>query len=233
MLRLFLLLKGIILLRLSALGISAFHASAKIRVESRKSIHVGRLTENPNSTVPPAQQDVSLATYMSLPVEQYVLVPMPLNAKLSRINDDFLLTVPPIKFFSLQVQPIVTARVTLQQNQVLISSRKCRINSLGDGPSYIDNVKLNDRFQFQALCTLSCDANANTIMADTQITVDVDAPPPFSKIPTRILEATGNKAMQLSMNYIVQSFLKGLSEDYCRWASDAQYREMREALSSR
>ena len=203
----------------------AFDLATKVRVQSNNSIQVIR-PEQPSS---PLRPDISLESYMTLPVEQYVLVPMPLNAKLSRQDDEFLLIVPPMNFFNLQVQPIVTASVILEPNQVVISSKKCRLNSPTGESSYIEKVRLNDRFQFYASCTLSWDTE--NIFASTKIKVDVDPPRPFDKLPRKLLETTGNTAMRLSMNYIIRSFLKGLSQDFYRWSEDEEYREQRGALS--
>jgi hypothetical protein len=213
----------------------AFELDTKIRVQSRKRIEVFVPPPAADSPFPDEEkkQNLSLGTYMTLPVEQYVLVPMPLNADLSRKNDEFCLTVPPMTFFGLQVQPVVSANVILQPNQVVISASKCRLESVTEESSYIDDIRLNERFTFEASCTLTWEESPTpSILASTQIHVDVDPPSPFSKLPKKLLEKTGNAAMRLSMNYIIKSFLKGLSKDYCRWARDADYREMRETLSN-
>ena len=202
----------------------AFQLDTKVRVQSSRSIHVEKSAAAAGSAV-------NLNTYMTLPVEQYVLVPMPLNAKLSKSDDEFLLTVPPLKFFNLEVQPLVKAQVILEADKVVITSHQCRLQSPNEA-SYIEKVNLNDRFQFQAQCVLTWDEQEDhTIFAHTQIHVDVDPPPPFSKLPRSVLEATGNAAMRISMNYIIQSFLKGLAMDYQKWAHDDEYRQTRRALS--
>lgn len=122
--------------------------------------------------------NVTLTDYMRLPVEQYVLIPMPLGSSLTRVGrknnhvqnepssktngidtlsgfesilELFKLEVPTITFFNLSLQPIVYATVQPQSNQVVISSNKCILH----GSPFIEKVKLNDRFIFDVQCTLT------------------------------------------------------------------------------
>lgn len=120
--------------------------------------------------VPPPLQDtlshnVTLTDYMQLPVEQYVLIPMPLGSSLSKIEDnketyfssksvedtEFELVVPTITFFKLSLTPVVYATVQPHKNRVVISSSKCILR----GSPFIEKVKLNDRFDFTVKTTLT------------------------------------------------------------------------------
>ena len=197
---------------------AGFQFDTKVRVTSSSSIHVPPQSDNA----------VNLEKYMTLPVEQYVLVPMPMNSKLSRQDDHFLLTVPPLQFLSLQVQPFVTAQVQMTPTQVVITSTDCQLQC-PDEASYLERVQLNDRFRFVQTTTLTWDES--NIFAKAQIKVDVDPPPPFHKLPRRLLQATGNAAMRLSLNFLIVSFLKGLAKDYEHWAQNADYRQARQELS--
>lgn len=126
-------------------------------------------------------QNISLTSYMRLPVEQYVLIPMPLDSSLTRIYSDnaninsederagnattaetpfnstsssaelFELVVPNITFFQLKLQPVVYATVIPEPNQVTITSEKCVLR----GSPFIEKVKLNDRFDFSVTTTLT------------------------------------------------------------------------------
>ena len=72
--------------------------------------------------------DVSLNDYMQLPVEQYVCIKMPLDATLERMHDTiFNLTVPPVKFFNLEVSPMLICDVSQDKNSVIIRSMKYSI----------------------------------------------------------------------------------------------------------
>lgn len=174
----------------------------------------------------------TLTEYMRLPVEQYALVPMPLNATLSRIpsNNKFELRVPPMRFLWLEVQPVVEADVALEPHRVVISSDKCRLI----GSPFLSKVQMNERFNFSAYTELTWNDARNensTISAQTLIEVDVDRPFPFRTMPKRAIEKVGNTAMRLSMNFILKSFLQGLASDYQLWASDATYRARRSELA--
>jgi len=169
---------------------------------------------------PPLQHNVTLTRYMHLPVEQYVLIPMPLGSSLTTrvrndddINDnnqklssntEFELVVPTITFFGLSLTPVVYATVQPQANQVVISSNQCILR----GSPFIEKVQLNDRFDFFVNTTLTWtdDTTYNStecsITAETCIKVDVDVPRPFNTIPKRIIERTGNAAMHISLKYI-------------------------------
>ena len=172
---------------------------------------------------------------------------MPLNSTLSRLPggsvSDFELVVPPVKFLWLTVQPVVHAFVVLEEDRVVITGDRCTLK----GSPFIAKVKLNERFLFNVWSELTwddtleegiskqgCDSDGNdggngegTIYARSRIKVDVDVPRPFSAIPKRVIEATGDKAMQLSLKILLRSFVKGLASDYSRWASDPDYRRRR------
>jgi hypothetical protein len=146
-------------------------------------------------TLPPRQQqetdnnalsdNVTLTDYMRLPVEQYVLIPMPLGSNLRKLERDlslspsslintsetcttteFELTVPTIKFFKLSLQPVVYATVQPYPNQVIISSTKCLL--LGGSP-FIEKVQLNDRFDFSVNTTLTWEDDYLTTTNDDTI----------------------------------------------------------------
>lgn len=226
----------------------------KVSVDGKSSVYV-----HPTSNA--VTNNVTLTNYMRLPVEQYVLIPMPLGSSLTRvdeietynqqsafgdINSDetlFELVVPTIKFFNLSLQPVVYATVQPQLNQVVISSNKCILH----GSPFIEKVKLNDRFVFNVQCTLTWEDSASelntqqmqtttisdtcSISAETIIDVDVNVPRPFNSIPKPILQRTGNAAMKLSMKYIQGSFLQNLARDYEKWSNDEEYRMFRASLS--
>lgn len=138
----------------------------------------GKSTVTIPSTTTTRQQDglllhnVTLTHYMRLPVEQYILIPMPLDSSLTRIDGNnttttfttsespsetdscselFELVIPNITFFQLKLQPVVYATVTPQPNKVIISSEKCILR----GSPFIEKVKLNDRFDFSVTTTLT------------------------------------------------------------------------------
>lgn len=234
------LLSTILIVSCCVSTVRSFNLDTKVRVRSTCSVPVSnRLAAQDDS--------LRLTNYMRLPVEQYALVPMPLNSTLSRLPggsvSDFELVVPPVKFLWLTVQPVVHAFVVLEEDRVVITGDRCTLK----GSPFIAKVKLNERFSFNVWSELTwddtleegiskqgCDDDGNgggngesTIYARSRIKVDVDVPRPFSAIPKRVIEATGDKAMQLSLKILLRSFMKGLASDYSRWASDPDYRRRR------
>jgi len=227
-----------ILLPLHANG---FNLDTHVRVRSQQSVPVPAPpaeAEDDGSTAPYCDDRVvGLTDYMRLPVEQYVCVPMPLHAKLSRLpggnSNDFELVVPKVRLGWLEVQPVVHAVATVKDDRVVIEGNQCTLR----GSPFIGRSRLNERFDFRVRAELSWvdekegEVRGNQISADTTIEVNVDTPFPFRTIGKRAIEKMGDKALQISLNFVLRSFLRGLTSDYQRWAMDEDYRQSRAALA--
>ncbi|KAL7461396.1 hypothetical protein ACHAXS_001816 [Conticribra weissflogii] len=264
-------------LKWSILLLSMLPFSVSFSISNPKNTNVNAAGRATSTVTPPPFaiiKNVTLSNYMRLPVEQYVLIPMPLGSSLTRvkkeaniqsirigmeednrtddsIREEFELVVPTIKFFNLSVQPVVFASVYPQHDKVIISSDKCLLK----GSSFIEKVKLNERFDFRVRTALTWDDplssenfNENiqskrdklqmnggicSITAETQIDVKVDVPRPFSAIPKGVLERTGNAALNMSMKLIQGNFVNNLAKDYEKWANDFEYRSFRASLSDK
>lgn len=71
-------------------------------------------------------KDISLTDYMQLPVDQYVCIKMPLDASLERMTgSQFNMTIPPVKFFTLDVSPTIICLVNQNDHEVTINSNEC------------------------------------------------------------------------------------------------------------
>ena len=124
----------------------------KVSVDAKSTFPV---TPPPNAIA----DDVTLTSYMQLPVEQYVLIPMPLGSSLSTTcksqsldeGTEFELVVPTVSFFKVSLQPVVYASVQPQENRVVITSNQCILH----GSPFIEKVQLNDRFDFCVNTTLT------------------------------------------------------------------------------
>lgn len=187
-----------------------------------------------------------------LPVEQYVLIEMPLGSSLTKLHNDknasdcehddsltttyekgeeFELVVPEITFFNLTLQPVVICSVQPMEDNVVIFSEDCYLR----GSPFIEKTRLNERFDFHVRTTLTWHddpLHISAITASTSIDVNVDVPRPFSSIPKFILERTGNAAMGLSLKYIQANFVRNLAKDFEKWVADEKYRSYRASLSS-
>lgn len=82
--------------------------------------------ETPCSLV--ADENISLSDYMRLPVDQYVCIKMPLDATLERMEGSkFNMTVPPVRFFTLDVSPTIICNVNQNNEYVTIESSECTL----------------------------------------------------------------------------------------------------------
>jgi len=168
-----------------------------------------------------------LDEYMRLPVAQYALMPMPRGSALKRVDgfvEQFELEMPTLRFFSVEVKPIIFAQVKPTQNAVLISSQRCVIR----GSAIVNSLGLNDRFTFDVKTKISW--SNRTIYCKSEIRVDVNPPPVFAILPNKLLESTGNSVMRVALNFIQEEFLKALGSDFERWSRDDDYFAQRAKL---
>ena len=118
------------------------------------------------------------------------------------------------------------------------------INASWKDHPFISKVHLNERFDFCVTAELmwnddtttknnvpasssseTAALDSSTIFAIAGIEINVDVPRPFNAIPKRVIIPTGETAMQVTLNYLLGSFLQGLAEDYQLWANDSKYRQ--------
>lgn len=175
-------------------------------------------------------------------------------------KDQFRLTVPPISLKSpgvplVEVSPIVFAQVLVDKNEVRITSDKCII----EGSQFIQDFHINDFFEFKVNVLLTWNDNINDnvnhhhhhhhrgqhavidagddasfggpfIRAQSEIEIDLDPPGPFAFVPKQILEAVGNRAIQMTLGALQKNFMMSLGEDFERWVVDGEYQMERQQL---
>lgn len=184
----------------------------------------------------------NLTEYMQLPVRQYALIQMPLNASLERIGsraslesdqqvDVFELIVPPVRFPGLfTVRPVVVCTVLPQPAMVVIESNECSINGKD-----AEEFDLNSLFDFAVRTEITwIDAPIRKeIRCKSLLAVRVD-PPRFIRVlfPRRMLEAIGRLAIGVVLGVLQKQFIKSLVADYGKWAVDKAYRDDRERWCS-
>ena len=118
-------------------------------------------------------EGASLDDYMRLPVDQYVCIRMPLDATLERVaGSRFNLTVPPVRFFALDVSPMMLCDVAQDDARVVIESRECALR----GSPYV--VSLNGCYRLDIRTVFSwTDAPARKqIQSASRVRVEVDPP---------------------------------------------------------
>lgn len=122
--------------------------SRALRMAYNTFVTVDSTFETPCSLV--ADNGVSLSDYMQLPVEQYVCIKMPLDATLERMEGTkFNMTVPPVRFFTLDVSPTIICNVAQNDQYVTIESSDCTLR----GSPYV--VGLNGCYRLKISATFS------------------------------------------------------------------------------
>ena len=173
-----------------------------------------------------------LHAYMCLPVDHYTLLPLPLGATLERVPggvaDLFALSIPRVRFFNLAVRPTITVRVSVgpadarqEEQSVLISVVRSRVD--GD---WADRLRLNELFEIWGTTVFTWHTGTR-IDSVTDLRVGVDPPPPFSRLPTKLLVRVGNAVLNAVCFQLQRVFLHALAADYGIWASDEAYRARR------
>jgi len=131
-----------------------------------------------------------------------------------------------------EVSPVVFARVLVQNDGVTITSEECII----EGSRLIQDLRMNDFFEFKVHLLLTWSSNGNDsdggpyIRAESKIEVNLDPPGPFAFVPKQILEAVGNRAIQMTLGALQKNFMASLGGDFERWAGDEEYRLERRQL---
>ena len=169
--------------------------------------------------------------YMCLPVDHYTLLPLPLGATLERVpgeGDLFALSIPRVRFFNLAVRPTITVQVSVgpadarQEEQcVLISVVRSRVD--GD---WADRLRLNELFEIWGTTRFTW-PTGTCIDSVTNLRVGVDPPPPFSRLPTKLLVRVGNAVLNAVCFQLQRVFLHALAADYEVWQRDEAYRQRR------
>ncbi|MES1021877.1 DUF1997 domain-containing protein [Gloeocapsa sp. BRSZ] len=158
-----------------------------------------------------------------IPVQHYLRQPQRLvNALVdpSRVehlsSDRFRLTMRPLTFMTLSIQPTVDIKVWAEANgTIYLQSQGCEIR----GVDYI-----NQRFALNLKGYLSpCQVGSNTgLHGNADLEVQVELPPPLWLTPKPILETAGNGLLKSVLLTIKQRLQHQLLADYYAWASDTE-----------
>jgi hypothetical protein len=161
-----------------------------------------------------------------IPIHHYLRQPQRLvnalvdpNRVVQLSEEIFRLKMRPLTFMSLSIQPTVDMRVWSGLNStVCLESVDCEII----GVEYI-----NQRFSLHLKGYLlpEQDKNGTRLKGQADLKVEVDLPPPFSFMPTVIVETAGNGLLKSVLMTIQQRLLRYLLNDYQQWAI-AQGKEM-------
>ena len=167
---------------------------------------------------------VTLTDYMKLPVDQYVCIKMPLDASLERMaGTRFNMTVPPVRFFNLDVSPTILCDVQQTDNSIKIMSTECILR----GSPYVVGLNGCYRMKINSEFRWTDDLKKRAISSTSDIYVEVDPPAPFKYFGKTILEKTGHLALSIALSQIENAFVQALARDYEKWANSKEYRTNR------
>ena len=158
------------------------------------------------------EQPVPIAHYLRQP--QRVVHALAASSRIESLNDDqFRITMRPLNFLSLSVQPTVDMRVWADFNGAInVKSIACEIR----GVEYI-----NQRFSLNLVGQLyPTQVNQTTYLKGrADLEVQVELPPPFLLTPKFLLDTAGNGLLLGVLSTIKQRLLHQLLLDYRNWAT--------------
>ncbi|KAI3430373.1 hypothetical protein D9Q98_004968 [Chlorella vulgaris] len=181
---------------------------------------VATLAASKTAVLDVQEQGRPLAEYMTLPASQYSV----LDAKrVERLDEDtFRCYVGAIKLFSLEVEPVITVSVTVQERGPTVRLLSTKLK----GSKAVEAV--NERFDATMTNVVrwqeAADGSGLQLVSDTFIQVQV-AVPGWFVLPLSSLERTGGAVMARVLNTAVPRFLQQLSEDYATWAAGDDSRQ--------
>lgn len=210
--------------------------------------------------------DLSLSSYMQLPVEQYYELDPKMIKPLG--GRRFALCVPRVELLGVWVEPLVEIRAIHHASYVLLKAANCRIN----GSDLVSRLNLDQRFcvEFQttltwmpAPATLQQNAAAaapvplqngqdsswlqwpfswqgssesepwqGRVKAEAKLDVWSEVLTPFNLMPRPLLQSSGSAVMAALIRSLLPLFVRKLTEDYRKWATEPDYRRRR-AVDSR
>jgi len=180
---------------------------------------------------------------MTLPVHQYYVLDPSLITSLG--DDAFEFSVPRIEFFNEWIKPNVVAKVTVSPNRVHILTTECSM----DASEMVTSLELEGKWFmiFESFLTWENDcaksdrklrgldrANVQSngvpygvMHGRSRVDVWCEMAPGFTFMPRDVLQNACNLAVNTLMQSLLPVFMKQLSADYKKWATNKEYRQER------
>jgi Protein of unknown function (DUF1997) len=158
------------------------------------------------------EQPIPISHYLRQP--HRVVNALAASSRIEQLTEDcFRLSMRPLSFMTLSIQPIVDMQVWADSNATVnVRSIACEIR----GIAYI-NQRFSLNLQGQLYPT---QIRQNTYLkGQANLEVQVELPPPFLLTPKPLLETAGNGLLVSVLGTIKQRLLHQLLLDYRNWAS--------------
>ncbi|WP_071516689.1 DUF1997 domain-containing protein [Geitlerinema sp. PCC 9228] len=128
-------------------------------------------------------------------------------------KDVYRLKMKPLKFFMLQIEPIVDLKIWAQQDGTLcLRSIDCQLRG----------IDLKNHFQLQVSgYTTPCTKNGQTYLSGgAELGLKMYLPPPISFFPKATIQSAGNSLLKSILLRMKQSMMHKLIANYSNWAID-------------
>jgi len=152
-----------------------------------------------------------LGAYMMMPVDQFVLIDLPLGAYMARVDDStFQLVIQEIAFFGFELRPIIKVRVThsmYPRPSVILEAVEFRF----DGSEIVRS--LSDVSEVRGKTVLTWDEGDvdQAISSETSIRLYGKPPPPLNLIPRGVFESTANTIISTLLSAMQGPFVANIA----------------------
>ncbi|CAN5811380.1 DUF1997 domain-containing protein [soil metagenome] len=160
-------------------------------------------------SVPP--QPVSIEAYLSQ-ADRLVYALMD-KKQVEVLNPNlFRVSVRPIRFIGLSLQPVCDIEVWQEEETVRLRSDRCQLKG---------RDSINQRFSvnMQGYLVPQTTSAGKKLRGQANLRVSVDLPQAMSLTPGPLLERTGNSIINGILLTLKQRLMRQLINDYCAWAA--------------
>ncbi len=167
-----------------------------------------------------ASQSVKLAVpTQPVPIHHYlrqsrrIVRAIAATSRIQQIGQDcYRLTMRPLKFFALKIEPTVDLKIWADANGTI------HLKSVGGELKGIETI--NEHFDIQLQGTMQpCKIGGTTyLQGGAELGLKILLPPPFSMMPQQIVESTGNSLLLSILLKMKQQLMQQLLLDYSQWA---------------
>lgn len=167
-----------------------------------------------------ASQSVKLAVpRQPVPIQYYLRQPQRIVSAIGDSNriqqlshDCYRLTMRPLKFFMLKIEPTVDLKIWADLSGTI------HLQSVGCELKGIETI--NEHFDIQLKGTMqpSKVGGQTYLKGGAQLGLKIFLPPPFSMMPKQMLQSTGNGLLGNVLLKMKQGLMQQLLLDYSEWA---------------